>query len=199
MEQTMEIWLIRHGKTLENEQHRYIGRLDSSLSSVGKAALVCAPLRISIVWVTDRRRTQETAQILFPEAKQIVVPGLAEMDFGSFEGKNFEEMKDDPAYRSWVEGGCLDACPGGESKEVFCERVCSAFLELVKDWHQEEKQTVYPIVAHGGTQMALLERFGEPKRSYYDGQTQAGDGWRLCWEEGKLLVTGQLSFRRQQA
>ena len=48
------------------------------------------------------------------------------------------------------------------------------------------------------TQMALLEQFGEPKRSYYEGQTQAGDGWKLVWENERLWIKGQLSFRRQQ-
>ena len=99
MEQKIEIWLIRHGKTPENEQHRYIGWLDSSLGSVGKAELIRASETVSKVWVTNRRRTQETAQILFPGAKQILVPGLEEMNFGSFEGKNFEEMQNDRAYR----------------------------------------------------------------------------------------------------
>ena len=169
MEQKIEIWLIRHGKTPENEQHRYIGWLDSSLGSAGKAELIRASETVSKVWVTNRRRTQETAQILFPGAKQILVPGLEEMNFGSFEGKNFEEMQNDSAYRSWVESGCLDVCPGGESKAVFCSRVCSAFLELTQGWQQKEPQAVYPVVAHGGTQMALLEQFGEPKRSYYEG------------------------------
>ena len=101
MEQKIEIWLIRHGKTPENEQHRYIGWLDSSLGSAGKAELIRASETVSKVWVTNRRRTQETAQILFPGAKQILVPGLEEMNFGSFEGKNFEEMQNDSAYRSW--------------------------------------------------------------------------------------------------
>jgi len=84
MEQKIEIWLIRHGKTPENEQHRYIGWLDSSLGSAGKAELIRASETVSKVWVTNRRRTQETAQILFPGAKQILVPGLEEMNFGSF-------------------------------------------------------------------------------------------------------------------
>lgn len=198
MEQKIEIWLIRHGKTPENEQHRYIGWLDSSLGSAGKVELIRASETVSKVWVTNRRRTQETAQILFPGAKQILVPGLEEMNFGSFEGKNFEEMQNDSAYRSWVESGCLDVCPGGESKAVFCSRVCSAFLELIQGWQQKEPQAVYPVVAHGGTQMALLEQFGEPKRSYYEGQTQAGDGWKLVWENERLWIKGQISFRRQQ-
>ena len=37
-------------------------------------------------------RARQTARILFPEAEQIVVPGLREMDFGTFEGRNYVEM-----------------------------------------------------------------------------------------------------------
>lgn len=116
MEQKIEIWLIRHGKTPENEQHRYIGWLDSSLGSAGKAELIRASETVSKVWVTNRRRTQETAQILFPGAEQILVPGLEEMNFGSFEGKNFEEMQNDSAYRSWV-GERLPGCLSGRREQ----------------------------------------------------------------------------------
>lgn len=91
--------------------------------------------------------------------------------------------------------GCLS---GRGEQSSFCSRVCSAFLELTQGWQQKEPQAVYPVVAHGGTQMALLEQFGEPKRSYYEGQTQAGDGWKLVWENERLWIKGQLSFRRQQ-
>ena len=197
MEQKIEIWLIRHGKTPENEQHRYIGWLDSSLGSAGSGAYPRFGNRFQSMGDEQTQDTGNGAD-LFPGAEQILVPGLEEMNFGSFEGKNFEEMQNDSAYRSWVESGCLDVCPGGESKAVFCSRVCSAFLELTQGWQQKEPQAVYPVVAHGGTQMALLEQFGEPKRSYYEGQTQAGDGWKLVWENERLWIKGQLSFRRQQ-
>ena len=124
MEQKIEIWLIRHGKTPENEQHRYIGWLDSSLGSAGKAELIRASETVSKVWVTNRRRTQETAQILFPGAKQILVPGLEEMNFGSFEGKNFEEMQNDSAYRraaAWM------SVRAGRAKQFFAAASAALF------------------------------------------------------------------------
>ena len=83
----------------------------------------------------------------------------------------------------------------GRAKQFFA--AASAAL-LIQGWQQKEPQAVYPVVAHGGTQMALLEQFGEPKRSYYEGQTQAGDGWKLVWENERLWIKGQISFRRQQ-
>ena len=127
MEQKIEIWLIRHGKTPENEQHRYIGWLDSSLGSAGKAELIRASETVSKVWVTNRRRTQETAQILFPGAKQILVPGLEEMNSAVLKEKIFEEMQNDSAYRSWV-GERLPGCLSGRREQSSFLSAASAAL-----------------------------------------------------------------------
>ncbi len=103
----MEIELIRHGETLWQGQKRYQGRSDVPLSPAGRQALRPAEGCPAVVYVTALCRTGETAAILFPQARQVAVPGLEEMDFGAFEGRNFQDMADDPAYRTWVEGGCL--------------------------------------------------------------------------------------------
>ena len=52
------------------------------------------------------------------------------------------------------------------------------------------------IVAHGGTQMALLEEKGIPQREYYRWQRPCGCGWLLDWEpESKTLhVIREISF-----
>ena len=63
--------------------------------------------------------------------RQIPVPDLREMDFGIFEGLNYMDLADSAAYREWVEGNCLGPVPQGESKELFCQRVCAAFASLV--------------------------------------------------------------------
>ena len=54
-----------------------------------------------------------------------------------------------------------------------------------------EKELV--IVAHGGTQMAILERWGEPARDYYRWQTPCGSALLLetdAWP-------GRLRFREE--
>ncbi len=76
------------------------------------------------------------------------------------------------AYRSgWRAAAWMSVGRGEQSS--FLQRVCSAFLELIQGWQQKERRQFIGC-GHGGTQMALLEQFGEPKRSYYEGQTQAG-------------------------
>ena len=108
-------------------------------------------------------------------------------------------MEEDPAYRAWVDGGCRGRCPGGEDKAEFSERVNSCFERIL----EAEIEKVEPgedlvIVAHGGTQMALLEEKGIPRREYYRWQRPCGCGWLLDWEpESKTLhVIREISFLR---
>ena len=93
----MLIYLIRHGATRYNEEHRYQGITDVPLSPAGRTALKRADFCPETVYVSPLSRARETAAILFPGAKQIVIPDFREMDFGIFEGRTAAEMERDPA------------------------------------------------------------------------------------------------------
>ena len=195
----MKIWLIRHGMTRLGEEKRYQGRLDDGLSPVVRTALVQADFRPKRVYLSPARRARETADILFPEAEQVLCPELREMDFGSFEGRGWWEMEEDHAYRAWVDGGCRGRCPGGEDKAEFSERVNSCFEQILEaETDKADTGEDLVIVAHGGTQMALLEEKGVPRREYYRWQRPCGCGWLLDWEpESKTLhVIREISFLR---
>ena len=43
----------------------------------------------------------------------------------------------------------------------------------------EKKREMLVIVAHGGTQMAILNRWGQLDDSFFSGQTSYGEGWLL--------------------
>ena len=122
-------------------------------------------LSVKTVFVTPLRRTCETAAILFPNAEQVIVPGLREMDFGAFENRSFREMEHDEDYRAWVESGCLLQCPNGEDMKGFSERVGAAFLKVLHE--NADKDELY-FVVHGGTIMAVCTLFAEEKREYYE-------------------------------
>ena len=145
------------------------------------------------------RRAAETAELLFPEAGLHPISDLREMDFGLFEGKTYREMADWPAYRAWVEGGCVDAVPGGESKADFCHRTCAAFALLV-DRALEAGEDYLVVVAHGGTQMAALERFALPRRGYFDWRAPCGGGFLLDaapWGTRRLLdLAGEIRYAK---
>ena len=179
----MNIWLIRHGLTLPGEEGRYQGFLDESLSEKGKLRLREAPQKPSHVYTSPAKRARETASILFPCAEQICIPDLREMNFGVFEGRTYKEMENDARYREWVDGMCLGRCPGGESRASFSERVCNAFLDVLSQERERQQRGSAEndlfIVSHGGTQMAILERWGRPVRDYYSWQSPCGSGWLL--------------------
>ena len=210
----MKILMIRHGITELSARRCYQGCTDEPLSAAGRQALRESPWCPQKVYVSSLQRTQQTAAIIFPSSEVIAVEGLAEMNFGSFEGKSAQEMIDDVDYRAWVESGCISAPPGGESLERFSNRVCKAFQSVVDEWYATEKtresnaavvsegceHAMIAFVVHGGTIMATLERFVVPYRSYFPWSIEPGCGYvlktsRKLWRESRQLhLEGTVSF-----
>ena len=192
----MKVYLLRHGETDCNREGRYQGRLDTPLSAAGASRLRQAEFTPATVYVSPLLRARQTAEILFPNAHQVPVEDFREMDFGAFEGKNFAQLKDDPAYRRWVDSYCTAPCPDGEGKAAFCARTCAAFEQLML--HEQETLV---IVAHGGTQMALLERYGVPQRDYFSWHAPVGGGYLLesvNWQqEHKLHLIDTLRYTKE--
>lgn len=170
------LYLIRHGQTAYNAARRYQGQADIPLTEEARAGLGRAKLSPEKVFVSPLSRCRETAGILFPDARQVAVPDLMEIDFGIFDGRTADEMEADPDYLAWVEGNCLGVCPGGESRKMFTDRVVRAIYRILKA-AEPEKPVV--IVAHGGVQMAFLDKYGLGDRPYYMWQTPPGQGLRL--------------------
>ena len=154
----MLIYLLRHGLTAYNAEKRYQGQRDIPLSPEGRAQLCRADIQPKTVYITPLCRTRQTAEVLFPEADLVEVRDLQEMCFGSFEGRNFIEMEHDPDYLAWVDANCESPCPDGETKALFSARVCRAFSALVDKALADGEETLV-ILAHGGTQMAAMERY----------------------------------------
>ena len=124
------------------------------------------------------------------------VEGLEEMCFGDFEGRNYKEMANDRDYRAWVDGNCEGRCPNGESRAEFTLRTCRAFDRLLREAEARGEPELV-IVAHGGTQMSLLDGHGVPAREYYAWLTDNGCGYLLDadhWTvDGSLKVLEELN------
>ena len=187
----MMVELMRHAKTTLQEERRYVGSTDDSLSPKGAHALVAASESPARVYVTPLRRTSQTAALVFPGAELVVVPGLEEMDFGTFEGHSYDELEHDPAYRAWLDGSCVGRCPGGEARDEFVQRVASAFARLLDQAVSHGEGSV-TVVAHGGTIMAVMERFGRPRREFFAWQVAQGCG--ILLDATKWVRTGTLRF-----
>lgn len=193
----MRVLLIRHSKTPGNEAHRYVGRTDEPLSEAGIAAAkaVLPDKSVRFVFVSPAIRAKETASILFPKAKQVVLYDLREMDFGVFEGRNANEMENDPQYRAWVDSMCEDPVPGGEVKSQFSRRSVNAFLEALKI---ADGDAVF--VVHGGTIMSVLEALAEPKREYYSYSVRNLCGWQadVINEDGRTVLKNASLYTPKQ-
>lgn len=197
----MKIYLLRHGLTGYNAEKRYQGQRDIPLSPEGLAQLRKADFDPEVVYVSPLCRATQTAEVLFPYAKQIPVRDLQEMCFGSFEGRNYIEMEHDPDYLAWVEANCETACPDGERKEEFSDRVCKAFAQLVDQALGDGREELV-IMAHGGTQMAVMERYGLPHEDYYHWCGPNAGGYVLSadnWKENRTLeLLNQVQYTKSE-
>ena len=177
----MELILIRHGQTPGNGERRYVGAIDQPLSEAGRAQAHAAGAHDDVrrVYVSTLQRTHETAAIMFPNAEQVVVEDIQEMDFGAFAGRTPDEMVDDPAYRAWVDSECKAPCPGGESQDRFTDRVCAALEKLFRE-AQDRGEEQLVMVAHGGMMMAFLDRYGnDPSKKYWEWLVGNCEGYRI--------------------
>ena len=180
------VLLFRHSQTPWNAQRRYIGSTDQSLSPEGRAALAgrAAP-PVDRLYVSPLRRCRETAELLYPGMVQQVVEDLRECGFGSFEGHTYKELRDDPAYRRWLDSAGEIPPPGGEGKAESRERSLRAFLSLVEDPGSAA------LVIHGGTIMTLMEAL-EDSREFYRWQVGNGEGLRCQWDGTRLIYLGRV-------
>jgi alpha-ribazole phosphatase len=180
----LEVVLIRHAQTQGNLEKRYIGITDEPLCREGVKNAVKSGIFpfVPLVYASPKIRAVQTAAIKFPNARIVTSPGLREMDFGLFEGRNAHEMREDFRYRAWVAGDCLGVTPQGEGRTDFTRRVCVAFAELIGEAIARGQRYVV-VVAHGGTVMAVMERFARPPRGYYDWSVAPAGGYRAYLDE----------------
>ena len=185
----MNVYLIRHGQTKGNSEHRYIGsRSDEPVTAEGLEMLSGTDHGISpgIVITSGLLRTRQTASVMFPQISQKACAGLNEADFGEFDGKTYTELKDLPAFREYIESAGAVAPPGGESNPDFARRVAAAFNEeltyIIGAGIDEPA-----FVIHGGTIMALMAYYTGGERPFYEWMTANGCGYKVKINEDGWL------------
>ena len=211
----MEIELIRHFATKGNLEKRYIGVTDEEIKAefvlehtLKKEENGREEWKPELVIVSPLRRCRQTAEILFPGAEQVVCEQMRECDFGLFEGKNYQELTGNPKYQSWIDSGGTKAFPGGEDPQEFRDRACQGFLEGLKICAEDRAESA-AFVVHGGIIMAVLERFAETKKEFYEWHVGNGCGYEaevnLEWMEGagenpvlRVITAIQLTEKEKQ-
>ena len=168
----MTLYLIRHGKTVANEQHLYCGSTDLPLSAAGREELIRCRYDIQAArfLTSGMQRTNETLRLLFGDVPYTAEPRFREVDFGIFEMREYDELKDDPAYQAWLFGeNEVNVPPNGESGAQMQHRVLEALAELQEDTC---------IITHGGVIAAIMAAyFPEEGKTRYQWQPEPGCGY----------------------
>ncbi len=180
--QSYKIHLIRHGMTQANREGRYIGRTDEPLSPEGLRHLLAMKQQYDYptgvrFFSSPLTRCRQTLEVLYPGCRVEVVDGLAECDFGEWEGKSAGQLKQDDRFRQWIAGNQADI-PGGESGEQFQKRVMAAFEGLVEDL-MRSKDTEAVVCTHGGVIMMLMAAYALPRAPMHEWAAENGGGFTL--------------------
>lgn len=196
------LYFIRHGLTQGNLDGKYIGQTDLSLCPEGaqtirdlaKAGIYPA---VQKVYSSPLSRCLETAEIIYPDKKLMMIDEITEMDFGDFEGKTQEQLQNLPEYTEWLRGGNESCPPNGESYGDFTLRCIEGLDSIFSDMMRCDV-TRAACVTHGGVITNLLAGYGLPKGRPADYICGPGEGFEVIlstfmWQKGPTFeISGRL-------
>lgn len=177
------LYLIRHGKTIANEERRYCGFSDLSLSSLGLEELKNYKEMYSLIdkdsiFITSgMKRCNETLNYYFGNINFSEVEDLKELNFGDFELHTHQELVNNPDYNKWISEYKTYKIPNGESSINQRMRVVKCFKELLDKYKNVEKDVV--IVCHGGTIFLILDYLFCEGLHQYILQPKCGCGYKI--------------------
>lgn len=156
-EETMKLYITRHGETMRNAEYRVLGRTDDPLSEKGRAQAVDLAERlketeIDLIFASPLSRAMETAQTVAKAKNLEVIPDerLLEINFGDFEGVPGGSIEYQNAKREFFK-----RYPNGESYFDIAYRVYN-FLFEIKEAYPDKRVLV---VSHGGVCRILHNYF----------------------------------------
>ena len=189
------IHFIRHGAIDETLSGKYIGATDVPLSEKGREALRQLDKefrypRAQVVFTSPLKRCTETCRILYPDISPLAIADLRECDFGDWEGKTADELKNEPDFERWLAGDNEVRPPDGESNASFVRRICRMFESIVEGL-MKTGTTESVIVTHGGVIMTLLAVYGLPQAKPFEWVMENGCGYSvritpMLWQRGKV-------------
>jgi len=127
----MSLYLIRHGETAWTISGQHTGRTDIPLTARGEQdgrALAdgLRAVRFSRVFTSPRQRARRTCELVGLDAATEIEPGLAEWDYGDYEGQRSADIrKRRPDWNLFRDG-----CPHGESPADVSDRADRLITQL---------------------------------------------------------------------
>jgi alpha-ribazole phosphatase len=159
---TRKLYLVRHAEPERTDA--LLGRTDVALSAGGKlqASAALREMRSEIIYSSPLRRALETAARIPLLVPLEVLPELAEISYGKWDGKPWSEIE--AKYGELAQRKLQDwygiTPPGGEEWSAFSQRVTRA-LEVILNGP-------FPaiVVAHAGVNAEIAHQMAgvEPTR-----------------------------------
>ncbi|WHY69230.1 histidine phosphatase family protein [Neobacillus sp. SuZ13] len=179
----MVIALFRHGVTEENKRKAYLGWNDSPLSPEIKDLVISKSYEQ--YYSSDLQRCVQTGERLFSNAQLNLVKELREMNFGKWEGKTYEELKENVHYRNWLKAPTLHLPPEGESYHEFTIRIDSGWTKIADEIFMSNLRSC-AVITHGGVIRYLLSRFAPVKKEFWAWEVNHDQGYELIFERESL-------------
>ena len=130
----LRLYLVRHGETAWSLSGQHTGRTDLALSARGEDQVrslqpLLAAIHFDAVFTSPALRARRTCELAGPALPAAVVePDLAEWEYGQYEGKTSNEIRQDrPGWNCYRDG-----CPGGESPADIANRADRLITRLCR-------------------------------------------------------------------
>ena len=195
------IHFIRHGITEGIQNRWYYGATDMPLVQEGFDALEVLksegiyPLSGNAdCYTSGMLRANQTFETIYGDAKYREIPDLREMNFGLWECKTFDQLKEMDLFDEWINDKTgTFVFPEGDSTLGFYKRIYGGLDELL-GYHRikeqvfsgSDEEAVSIIVCHGGVISACLSHlFGFPPEEFWKWIPKPGRGFSVYFEDGK--------------
>ena len=145
---------------------------------LNKTELMIIKAKEDMKYIVSIMKVIELIQKKYPNVDIEICDKLKECDFGDFENKSYEDLKDNPDYQKWIDSNGELPFPNGETHEDFKNRCKDGFFESLT-----ERDTAFVI--HGGSIMAIMQKlFGG---NFYDYQVKNGCGYEFEMRNGEIV------------
>ncbi|WP_418059142.1 histidine phosphatase family protein [Pimelobacter simplex] len=163
--------LVRHGRTTANASGILAGRTpgvrldDTGTEQVARAGARIAAVPLAALLTSPQERCRQTAKAVadgqrgagHPVTKAVTERGLAECDYGDWQGRPIKELLKEPLWQTVQRQPSAVVFPGGESMVVMQHRAVSAVRRIDAAITAEHgPDAVWVAVSHGDIIKSVL-------------------------------------------
>lgn len=189
----LNIYLLRHGETVQNLEGVYYGSLDVDITNKGMKQIEyinnkVKNLTFDRIYASNMKRAVSSASIISGSKGVTCIKDkrLNEMSLGVFEGKSYEDIQREYPieFQKWSDDWKSYAPPDGESYIEFYKRVKEFFQEILKF-----KDENILLVTHGGVIRSILTYvMGENLDVFWKFGSKNGDLTLVKYEYENLYI-----------